>query len=277
VKWGLGYIGNDVLFLWLRFAVASVLTLSIVLAMKRFSMSVMREPAIWMLGALNAAGFIMQYVGLNYTTASNAALLIDINVVAVAIISFFVFRERLSQLQLTGIVLGMIGVFLITTRGSLAFDPAHFKGDMTVFLAGWSWAFFIVLGKSLLTRHSAIEISSGAILSCAVFLTPAVALVASSGADFTIEPLGWVAIIYLGLFCTSIATLLWAMGLEGISATASATIMLLEVLTALAISIGLLEETMKAVAAVGAALVLIAMYLVTARGRCVEEVTVKTT
>jgi drug/metabolite transporter (DMT)-like permease len=87
VKWGLDYVGNDMLFLWLRFAVATVVTLSIVLWLKRFSFAVLREPVVWLIGGLNSAAFVAQYVGLNYTTASKTALLVDINVVAVAIIS----------------------------------------------------------------------------------------------------------------------------------------------------------------------------------------------
>jgi DME family drug/metabolite transporter len=67
------------------------------------------------------------------------------------------------------------------------------------------------------------------------------------------------------VFCTSIAILLWAMGLEGVSATSSATIMLLEIVTALVISMTLLEESLRPVAAVGAALVLAAVYLVASR------------
>jgi drug/metabolite transporter (DMT)-like permease len=73
-------------------------------------------------------------------------------------------------------------------------------------------------------------------------------------------------ILYLGLFCTSIATLLWAMGLEGVSATASATIMLIEVLTALTLSIGVLGETMSVAAAFGGVLVLLAIFLVAGTG-----------
>ncbi|MEM4233486.1 MAG: EamA family transporter, partial [Thermoplasmata archaeon] len=88
-EWGLRYVGNDVLFLWLRFLVASVVTLSVVLLVGKFSFSVMKEPVIWLIGGFNAAGFILQYVGLVYTTASKTALLVDINVVAVAIVSYF--------------------------------------------------------------------------------------------------------------------------------------------------------------------------------------------
>jgi drug/metabolite transporter (DMT)-like permease len=62
--------------------------------------------------------------------------------------------------------------------------------------------------------------------------------------------------------CTSTAILLWAMGLEGVSATASATIMLIEVVTALVLSFLFLEEVLGDTAIVGAALVLAAIYLV---------------
>ncbi|HEX9907755.1 MAG TPA: DMT family transporter, partial [Thermoplasmata archaeon] len=117
VKWGLDYVGNDVLFLWLRFIIASTVTLSLVVYLGKFSFSVMKMPAIWIVGALNATGFIFQYVGLTMTSASKTALLVDINVIAVAIISYFVFTERLGRIQLGGVAIGMMGIFLVTTGG----------------------------------------------------------------------------------------------------------------------------------------------------------------
>lgn len=275
-KWGLSYAGNDVFFLWLRFLVATAITLSIVLYFKKFSFSVMKEPTIWMIGGLNAAGFVLQYVGLTLTTASKTALLVDINVVAVAIISYFTFRERLNKVQLSGVLLGSLGVVLVTTDKGLSFDMSELGGDIMVYLAGWSWAFFIVLSKKMMKTHNGIEISSGAIVSCTMFLVPAVAYLYVTGADFTIQPLGWVGVLYLGLFCTSMATLLWALGLEGVSATASAAIMLIEVVTALVLSIGLLEESLRTVAIIGGLCVLAAIYLVASSGR-IETDAVKTT
>jgi drug/metabolite transporter (DMT)-like permease len=275
-KWGLGYAGNDVFFLWLRFVVATVITLSIVLYFKKFSFSVMKEPAIWVIGGLNAAGFILQYAGLNYTTASKTALLVDINVVAVAIISFFAFKERLNRIQLSGILIGSLGVVLVTTDKGLSFDVNELPGDVMVYLAGWSWAFFIVLSKKMMKNYNGVQISSGAISSCMLFLAPAVAYVYLTGADMSVEPLGWACVLYLGLFCTSIATLLWALGLEGVSATASATIMLVEVVTALAISIGLMGESMESVAVIGGLLVLAAIYLVASSSKA-DTGTVKPT
>jgi drug/metabolite transporter (DMT)-like permease len=269
---GLEHAGNDVFFLWLRFAVATVITLGLVLAYKKFSFSVMREPAIWIIGGFNAIGFILQYVGLNYTNASKTALLVDINVVAVAIVSYFAFKERLNRIQLGGIILGSFGVVLVTTDKGLSFNVDELLGDVLVYLAGWSWAFFIVLSKKMMRKYDGIQISSGAILSCTLFLVPAVLYVYLTGADMSLDSWGWVGVLYLGLFCTSVATLLWALGLEGVSATASATIMLVEVVTALVISFSpLLNETLQPIAIVGGFCVLAGIYLVAAPSKVEVE------
>lgn len=266
VKWGLGYAGNDVFFLWLRFVVASAVTLTVVLLLKRFSLSVLRDPWIWLAGGFNAMSFVAQYVGLTLTSASKTALLVDINVIAVAIVSFFVFRERLNRVQFIGILVGVVGIVLLTADGGMSFAEDEFLGDMVVYIAGWGWAMFIVLNKKLLSRYSAIEVSSAAIATSTVWLLLPVVYLGFSGADLSIQPNAWAAILYLGIACTSVATLLWAMGLEGVSATASATIMLLEIITALVISISLLDESLRQLAIIGAGLVLAAIYLVASSG-----------
>ncbi len=266
VKWGLGYAGNDILFLWLRFIVASAATLAIVLYLRRFSFRVLKDPMLWLVGGVNAGSFVAQYVGLTLTTASKTALLVDINVIAVAIVSFFVFRERLTRLQTAGILVGVVGIVLLTADGGMSFSGGDFLGDIIVYLSGWGWAFFIVMNKNLLSKYTAVEVSTAAIATSMVWLAAPVAYLGLSGADFSIEPMAWVAIVYLGIACTSVATLLWAMGLEGVSATASATIMLLEIVTALVISFVLLEETLEQLAIIGAALVLAAIYLVASSG-----------
>jgi len=265
-KWGLGFAGNDVFFLFLRFLVACAITLTVVLYLGKLRLSIFREPLMWVIGGFNAAGFVLQYVGLTQTNASKTALLVDINVVAVAIISYFMFKERLGRVQTAGIVCGTVGVVFLALNKDLVFDPDQIVGDIMVYSAGWSWAFFIVYNKRMLGKYSGTEISSAAIAMCTVWLLLPTAYLLFTGADFAVEPVGWLMVLYLGLFCTSIATLLWAMGLEGVSATASATIMLIEVLTALVLSIGVLKETLSTAAAFGGVLVLLAIYLVAGTG-----------
>lgn len=275
-KWGLDYAGNDVFFLWLRFIIASAITLGAVMFLGKFRFSIFRRPIIWVIGGLNSAGFVMQYVGLTITNASKTALLVDINVVAVAIISYFAFRERLGRWQVGGVILGSVGVVLLTLNKELAFDMTQLPGDVIVYLAGWAWAFFIIFNKKMLDHHTGLEVSSAAIVTCTVWLAVPMTYLVVTGVDLSVAPLGWAGAAYLALFCTTMATLLWAMGLEGVSATASATIMLVEVVTALVISIVLLKETMSAAAVVGGGLVLLSIALVAGTGGG-EKPSVKTT
>ena len=270
-KWGLDFVQNEVLFVWLRFVVAIVLTLALVLYFHRLKLSIFRNPVIWMIGGFNAAGFLLQYVGLTLTTSSNTALLVDINVVAVAVVSYFYFKERLGRGQIFGIFLGSLGVLLLTLNKELRFDPDEIVGDILVYIAGWCWAFFIIFNKKMLDKHDGVEVGSAAIVTCAAWLTLPTAFLAATGSSMSIEGPGWLVILYLGIFCTFVATLLWASGLEGVSATASATIMLVEVLTALALSILLLEESMSPPAVVGCVLVLSSIYLVAGTGRGEKE------
>lgn len=270
-KWGLDFVENEVLFVWLRFVVAVGITLALVLYFRRLSLSIFKSPVIWMIGGFNAAGFLLQYVGLTITTSSKTALLVDINVVAVAIVSYFYFKERLGRTQVLGILVGSLGVLFLTLNKDLRFDPKEIVGDILVYVAGWSWAFFIIFNKKMLDKHDGVEVGSAAIITCAAWLTIPAVYVASTGADLSIEGPGWLFIVYLGLFCTFVATLLWASGLEGVSATASATIMLVEVLTALALSILLLKETMSPAAIVGCVMVLVAIFLVAGTGSGEKE------
>ena len=274
-KRGLDFAGNDVVFLWLRFLVATIITLGVVLYLRKLSLSFFKNPRVWAIGGLNMAGFVTQYVALTITTSSKTALLVDINVVAVAIISYFVFTERLNKWQITGIVMGTVGVIFVTLNKDLSFNLEQILGDALAYLAGWCWAFFIILSKKLVGSHSAVEVSSAAITTCFVWLAIPTAYVVVMGADLSMMPSAWPWVLYLGLFCTSIATLLWALGLEGVSATSSATIMLVEVLTALALSYTLLSERLSSAALVGAALVLAAIYLVSSRAGPQEKPSVK--
>ncbi len=265
-KWGLDYAGSDVFFLWLRFLIATAITLGAVLLLGRIRFSIFRMPLVWLIGGLNSAGFVMQYVGLTITNASKTALLVDINVVAVAIISYFAFRERLGRWQAGGIVLGSAGVVLLTLNEELAFDMSQLPGDIIVYLAGWAWAFFIIFNKKMLDHYTGLEVSTAAIVTCTVWLAVPMGYLILSGTDLSVAPLGWAGAVYLALFCTTMATLLWAMGLEGVSATASATIMLVEVVTALVLAIVLLKETMSPAAVVGAGFVLLSIVLVAGTG-----------
>ena len=92
-------------------ALASALVLLIVFITKNLNVSLAKEKLIWYLGLLNGFSYLIQYVGINYTTASKSSLLVNLSAVWVAVLSWLILKERFSKKKMSGIALGIIGVF----------------------------------------------------------------------------------------------------------------------------------------------------------------------
>lgn len=86
---------------------------------------------------LDIAAPICLLVGLSFTTAAHAALLNNFEIVATALIAFFVFRERISPRLCLGIVFVVLSCLLLSFEdiGALRFS----KGSLFVLLAGLCW------------------------------------------------------------------------------------------------------------------------------------------
>jgi drug/metabolite transporter (DMT)-like permease len=71
---------------------------------------------------LGATGGILfsalQYVGLQYTSATNVSILNSLVPVLIIAAGALIFRDRILLVQLLGILTSLIGVFVIVTRGS---------------------------------------------------------------------------------------------------------------------------------------------------------------
>jgi drug/metabolite transporter (DMT)-like permease len=78
-------------------ALASALALLIVFITKNLNVSLAKEKLIWYLGLLNGFSYLIQYVGINYTTASKSSLLVNLSAVWVAVLSWLILKERFSK------------------------------------------------------------------------------------------------------------------------------------------------------------------------------------
>ena len=100
------------------------------------------------LGILGVGSFnTLVYVGLHDTTATNAVLLNSACPAFIAAITFLVRGERATRRQVAGILVSLLGVTAIVSRGapqtllSLSFNP----GDLWVLTAVLCWAVYTVL------------------------------------------------------------------------------------------------------------------------------------
>ena len=89
------------------------------------------------------------YLAVNYTTATNFALLIAICPVLVPMLSWLIFREAVTARVVLAIFVSLAGVVVIVTRG----DPGQLlslrinKGDLIGLVSVFTWSVYTVLVK----------------------------------------------------------------------------------------------------------------------------------
>ncbi len=262
IKIGLFYL-DSYTFVFLRLLIAAVAVMTVAAPLGRISLSYFKSPQVWLLGLLNAGGFTLQYIGMTMTLASKTALLIDSNVIEVAIISSLLYKEHLSGRTKIAVLAGLVGVTLLATGGDLSeLAKGQLLGDILVFLAGVSWAFFMVLNKRMVAQGVNASSLTGCVMTVTALITLPLYLSLGTTDLTMVEPIGWAIVLFTGVFCSAIAYFLWNQGLENLSVTVSALILLIEIVWALLLSFTLLNETLTLAGMIGACLILLSILLV---------------
>jgi drug/metabolite transporter (DMT)-like permease len=245
-----------------RVSIGALLGFATLLLFRRLDLRVFRSPYVWSLGIINAISYDLQNVGFLYTTASKAALLINVNVVFIAILMALVFKERVTTHKVLGILVGLGGVVVLATR----LDPnfltgGELRGDVLVFLSGFLWSFYVLGSKKMVDR-------GGDFIALVTAILAVTALVAAVPLFFVGWPLptspeGWIGVAYLGLVPTFVPLVLYVQSMRTISPTISALLILLEVVVAAVLSFFLLSDAISAFTLVGGGLILVGAYVVT--------------
>src|SRR6059036_4114893 len=270
ILWGTSFPGSkltvgtvDPLFLtFARMAIGAVLGLTVLAATRRLHLEVFRQPLVWILGAINAVGFELQNEGILLTTASKTALLVNVNVVIIPVLMVLFFREAMTRLKITGILIGTFGVVVVSTKFDLAsLTGGQFAGDVLVFAAGVVWAFYVVGAKRMVDRGGDYVALTAGILATT-------ALLAAVPLFFVGWPLptngnGWLGIAYLGLVPTFTPLLLYVASMRTISPAVSGLLVLLEVVVAAILSFVLLQDALSVYTVAGGALILLGAIVVT--------------
>ncbi len=260
IKVGLFFI-DPLTFSQLRLLLAAVILLPFLIK-HRSPLSLLLCSSTWLLAVFNTAGFLLQNIGMNLTTASKASLLVNMHVVFVAILSYLLLKESFTKLKVVAVALSIIGVFLLTTRGNLeSLLLGDILGDLLVLGAGASWGFFFILVKRALSEQSCspMDLNFAVIISTAVLLLPAPLL--AQPIKLAINATSISILLYTAVPCTILAFILWMKGLKVLPATTSAILLLVEILVAILLSVVFLGDTFTPMEVLGGALLVAAIAL----------------
>lgn len=261
IKIGLQYI-DVYTFVFLRFLIASLTMLSVMLITKNSRFSFNKKRLILFLGLINGVAYLLQYVGMVYTLAAVSSLYINLSVVWVALLSPIALKERLGGKKVSGVIFSLLGVVLMTTNLNFAsLSTADMLGNFLVISAGILWAVFIIYNKPLVGEsHNMVQLMTWILLFTMLPLLPTAAFFAEN--FFYLPWNAWIAIIYTAVLCWVVPYYLWLKGLKHISPVTSAVVLLTEVIVAVAVSTVFLGEALTVVSGIGSIFIIIAILLV---------------
>lgn len=258
IKTGIGGT-NPLFFGAMTMGIGGLLALFLVSRRQKVNWSIFRTPIVWAGMVAATAMIACQYIGLTLSSASVGGLIVGSNVIFVAPLSALLFKEVIGWKGVVGVILGLFGLFTITTGWDLStLTTGAFAGYVLLLGASFSIAATYPLTK-VATRHMGYGewVMSFHLLASMALL----GLAFLSGGIGAPSDMSFPALLYVGLLCTSVPTMLWAKGLQSISLTTSATVLLSESAFAVILGAVVLGEPLGPVTLIGAAMVFTAIFL----------------
>jgi drug/metabolite transporter (DMT)-like permease len=262
VLWGASFIATKIAYQTyapIQLGAARILLAAIffrlIRAVKKDRESIQREdlPKVILSGFLGTTlYFTLQNIGVEMTSASNSALIVASFPAMTMLLEYVIYRTRPTLKKLTGIVLSVSGVAILSQISPDGSDSAIW-GNLLMVGAGVVWAFYNFLTRSVVGRYSSMTLTYHQMLSGFVFFIPFVLL---EGSEWKLpNPATAGALLYLGVGCSLIAFLLYNLGLRKLSASASVSMLNLVPVVGLILSVIVLKESISIVQLFGGAVV----------------------
>ena len=260
-KIGLNYL-DAFLFVFLRFLFTSIVMLLLLLLIGKYDFQFKEKKLILFLGITSGVSFLLQYIGMSYTSAVKSSLFVGLSAIWVALLSPVLLKEPLGTKKIIGVLSGFFGVFLVTTNLDFSFlGQGELIGDLLVLSSGVILAFFILYNKELVSKSkNTLQLITLVMFGTLLTVTP---FVFFSTSDVRVLPIeAWAAIGYLVVFCGVIPYYLWFKSLRHISTVTSTVVLLVEIIIAVAISSVVLNEMITLFTVAGTLLIVSAIVLV---------------
>jgi drug/metabolite transporter (DMT)-like permease len=249
---------SPLLFIALRFSLATV-ALAPLWFVGRRSVKPTRQALLGgvLVGILLFAGFLLQTLGLQFTTPPKSAFLTGLASVLVPLLASLVYRNKPQATEVLGVLVATTGLALMTLQGPVG---SIGKGDLlTIFCAVAFAGHIVTLGHysamASVEVLSIVQVATAAGLALSTFWW-------AEPLKIVWHPAVVYAILVTGLLATALALTVQTWAQRQISSTRTALICTLEPVFAWLISYLALGEGLAGRAAAGAVLILAGVALV---------------
>ena len=255
---------------FLRFAVASLVLFLLTWKMEGRFPSVARHQILplFLLGMTGVFSYnIFFFKGLELISAGRAALIIALNPIFITVCAALFFKERLTVLKVTGILISVTGAMIVISRGSLGavLSEGAGWGEFYIFCCVLSWVAFSLIGKTILSGVTPLVsvTYSAAVGAVALFIPAYLEGVTAHLGGYT--AVVWLNVVYLGVFGTVIGFIWYYEGIKAIGPTKAGLFINFVPVSAIVLAFFILGEPVTLSLLVGAVLVSSGVYMTNMR------------
>jgi len=266
IKLGLNEVPPITLAL-VRFAVAFPV-LAVASAIKKNKLRVAWRKHFWPFTVLALTGvtllYIFQFYALKFTTAAAGAIIINITVIFIALLSAFFLHETLNKRKAFGVLLAFFGVLTVIFNesfGGFGLGSLELLGGILMIVSAFFWAIYSILSKKILSVYSPLTINMVVFGLGTLYLVPFSLIESPLEVLRHVSLIGWSSILYLAVLSSAVAYFLWSKVLTRIETTKAGVFLYGIPVFTMILSYTFLGENISYVGIIGLILVISGVYL----------------
>ncbi len=222
------------------------------------------------LGLLTVAcAQFLDYRGLSLTTATDSSLMIIGEVIFTTILAWLVAREHIGAQKRIGLILGIIGVMVLTFGGApdSSYAPNRALGNTLVLLALLCESVFTVLGARFAQTYQPLTILRWTYTGSMLVWIPVLGWAFVHHAIPNASVAAWSAVVYMAVATSVVSYLLWFWVIRSAGSSLGAMTLFVQPVVGSLIGLVLLAEPQSPGLYIGAVLIVIAMFVATLADR----------
>ncbi len=217
------------------------------------------------LGVVGVALFnIFQNMGIGLTSSGIASLLVASNPVFILILSAMILGEKITRNKAAGIVLGSVGIIVVTFLGknmAILIRSGSFWGNILALLSAVCWAVYSVMNKRALKSYTPLTLTVLAYVFGSFILFFLCFTFGNLSLVFRWSLSSWLILLYLGILASGVTFYLWNYALSTMEASRVSIFIFLVPVVAIFLGKLILSEPITGFTFLGTALVLSGIYL----------------
>jgi len=160
---------------------------------------------------------VLQNIAMQWTSASSATLIIASYPAITLLLESLIYKVKMNLFKIIGILIAIAGVVILSYVKADTRQQGELLGVLLLLVAGIAWAFYNFLTKKVVNRYPSISLLFYQTLFGTIFMAPLALFERGDWAPPTV--LSFSMMLFLGLFCSVVAFLLYNNGLKKLPAS----------------------------------------------------------